>query len=1297
MTEFSFEETKAKSWLDRPLASLITLDWEKAIYLAFILIAIISRFYGLGDRVVSHDESLHTQYSYQYYNGDGYSHTPLMHGPFLFHATAASYWLFGDNDFSSRVPVALLGILLVVMPYFLRSWLGRAGALFASFFLLVSPYIVYYSRYIRHDIYIIVWAMIVFTATVYYTRRKHDHYLWWFAGGVALMFATKEVSFIYVATFGSFLILRTLARMTQLNWAKGDLNVLRLPIAIVVLGGAVLAGGFLGVRSLSESHNSAEVTDEQRVAADPNEIIESGATEASSGALTLAKVAQVSGLIAASVGLFLVLSALRPRIEQFAEFDLIVLYAALVLPTTSALLSVMAGVDPRSFALNSCAQADPAGSVLGNFFANFSPSCFGGFVTSPIVINSLFLVFLVVAGIALGYWWGGRRFLVSAVIFHVIFGLFYTSLFTNNGGWYSGMVLSLGYWLEQQEVARGGQPAFYYLFVTPFYEFLPIIFSGLAMRFWLRSKNLSRTVGYWTGVLLATYLTYAIVGWLTTRPINGGGLSVSSNLIILLFALAAAGAQAFYRFYAPDDRGAAALASGMTTVAFMALLVGIAHSTIDATAVGDGALAGSLNIVAAAVVFVALVLYFFAVRRRQIEALEVGVSWRERFDPDVLTGFVPHLIWWLLVTWAAYSYAGEKMPWLSTHMVIPTALLAGWYLGEKTRLLSAELTTNRRWLMLVGVATVSILIGAITLQTVLIDIDFGSQTAGNLRNMGVLFGRIAVLLCAVYGFQRLARSSSRIQRQGAWLFGSFVILAALTIRFTYMANYVNGDYSNEFLVYAHGSPATKQQVMRQLDEVSMRLEGDKSVRVSFDNKSSWPYYWYLREYTNQHFFGENPDATIADSPVIIAGSSNWEAVENIVRDDYEETVYSYIWWPMEEYRDFSWSSLFGITADPATERGLGSRAVRQALWDIFLYRDYENYANVFGGTYNAGDWPLRSDLKLYIRRDVLGKLWDSGATATAYEPPVDPYALGEVTPQAEFSVGSFGTEPGQLNRPRNVAVAPDGRIYVADTGNHRIQVFDVTGAFSFGFGGPTPQDASPQNGEFNEPWGITIDDAFVYVADTWNGRVQKFTLEGEYVSQFGSFAIPAEGSEGALEFYGPRSIAVNDGKLYIIDTGNHRIQVVDVDGNYLDQVGGNGFGLGEFNEPVGLTIDTDGTVYVAEAWSNRVQSLSSELDPFYEWQVDAWDGVSLDNKPYIASDGNNRIYLTDPEGHQVLIFNAIGEYLGKFGRFGSNLSQFDLPTGIATDTQNNVYVADANNHRILKFAPVNLSVQTGGE
>src|SRR5512134_3192606 len=99
-------EEQNQDYLSRSLIDSINLDWEKAIYLLFIIVAIITRMWALGDRVMSHDESLHTQFSYQFFDGQGYQHTPLMHGPFLFHITSLSYWLFGDSDFSARVPVA---------------------------------------------------------------------------------------------------------------------------------------------------------------------------------------------------------------------------------------------------------------------------------------------------------------------------------------------------------------------------------------------------------------------------------------------------------------------------------------------------------------------------------------------------------------------------------------------------------------------------------------------------------------------------------------------------------------------------------------------------------------------------------------------------------------------------------------------------------------------------------------------------------------------------------------------------------------------------------------------------------------------------------------------------------------------------------------------------------------------------------------------------------------------------------------------------------------------------------------
>jgi len=199
--------------LERPLSEILQFDLEKSIFLLFIILSLITRLVGIGDRVVSHDESLHTQYSYQYYNGDGYQHAPLMHGPTLFHATAASFWLFGVSDATSRVPVALLGTILVALPYFFRKWTGKTGAIVASFMLLISPYILYYSRYIRHDIYVIVAAVLTFLSIQLFLRERKDKYLWLLAIGLALMFATMETSFIYVAIFGSFFVIRLLARI----------------------------------------------------------------------------------------------------------------------------------------------------------------------------------------------------------------------------------------------------------------------------------------------------------------------------------------------------------------------------------------------------------------------------------------------------------------------------------------------------------------------------------------------------------------------------------------------------------------------------------------------------------------------------------------------------------------------------------------------------------------------------------------------------------------------------------------------------------------------------------------------------------------------------------------------------------------------------------------------------------------------------------------------------------------------------------------------------------------------------
>ncbi|MCA9971427.1 MAG: TIGR03663 family protein [Anaerolineales bacterium] len=1219
--------------LARPLLAALSLDWEKTIYLLFVVVAVVTRFAALGSRVVSHDESLHTQFSYQYYDGQGYQHSPLMHGPFLFHVTAISYWLLGDSDFSARVPVALLGVLLILVPYFLRGWIGRVGALFASFIFLISPYLVYYSRYIRHDIPVIMWALIVVVSMWFYLRKREDKYLYWFAAGNALMFATKEVAFIYVAIFGSFLIVRLLVRVLAAGWLRDQWGVLTMPLAVAVLGVAIVGGGLLWQRSASSAAAAAEtaVTGEG-FAADPT--AETAAADAA-GERPIWGWVVIAGVVVLSAGLFLTANAVRPQLDEYAEFDLIILFTSLLLPLTSPLFTFLAGWNPRDYSFSTCVLAgQETMSPLQLFFSRIGQvTCREAFFSSGLVHTGGFLLVALIVGVLVGLWWQRRRWVTIAVIFHVIFLVLYTSVFTNLGGWASGMIGSLGYWLEQQEVQRGSQPWFYYFFVTTFYEFLPLIFSLLAIRLWSRQQRLTRGLSYWLTLGLAALFAFSFVRWVyeSATQLNGA---------------------------VPADP---------------------ATSTADVV----GAIAGLI------LFGIGVLLWFFVWRGRigQPEETEAP-DWSA--DVQQLVSFLPFLIWWLLLTWVAYTVAGEKMPWLSTHFVIPMAFLVGWYFNEQLRGLQPAALLARPALRYVGVTALLIIAGFLVVSPLWLgDVRLGSQALGDLQGIGrflgtlLMAGGVAFLWWRVRG--QLAAPLRRPLAALAW----FTLLALLTIRFAYMAAFPNADYTNEFLVYAHGAPATKNTVLAQLEELSMRLYGDKSIKVAFSADVSWPFTWYLRDYPNRVYYGDSPSHALNDSPVVLVGRNDWAKTEPYLGNNYEYKPYTFLWWPMEEYRQFSWNALLGdpnAVALGGVRRGLGNPDVREALYNIFFYRDYQAYERTFGGNYDVSEWPLRHELRLYIRKDVLANLWDYGVGAVFAESLVDPYAEGEfiLTPNLVLNeAGVPGTEPGQLSSPRNLAIGPDGRLYVADSGNHRIQVFNPDGSFATAWGG---FGAAP--GQLNEPWGIAVDDRFVYVADTWNHRIQKFTLDGELVGAFGQSGNVDGADSGLGLFFGPRSVALlPDNQLLVTDTGNHRMQILTRDGEFLRQAGGFGNQPGQLNEPVGLAT-TDDSVFLADTWNGRIQRFDLFLFPLAEWPVSAWEGQSINNKPYLAADSLSRIYVTDPEGYRVLIFTAQGDYLGRFGTFGTDVNNFALPNGIAIDAQNNIYVADAGNHRILRFAPI---------
>ena len=124
------------------------------ILIIILALGLASRLFQLGERVMSHDEINHVYWAWMFYNTGSYQADPLSHGPFQFHILALSYLLFGDNDLSARLPAALAGVAVLGILWLFRRWLGRAGALSAAAIALISPYMLYYSRYARNEIFV---------------------------------------------------------------------------------------------------------------------------------------------------------------------------------------------------------------------------------------------------------------------------------------------------------------------------------------------------------------------------------------------------------------------------------------------------------------------------------------------------------------------------------------------------------------------------------------------------------------------------------------------------------------------------------------------------------------------------------------------------------------------------------------------------------------------------------------------------------------------------------------------------------------------------------------------------------------------------------------------------------------------------------------------------------------------------------------------------------------------------------------------------------------------------------------
>ncbi len=1133
MAQAELKSSPRLTLLDRPLTSFFTLDWERVAWILLVVIAIVTRFVDLDARVISHDESLHTYYSWQLYKGQGFQHTPLMHGPFQFHALGLSYFLFGDSDFTARVPAALFGVAAVLLVWYFRRWLGRTGALLAGLFMTISPYILYYSRYVRNEAFVVVWALLMAIAMFRYFETRGTPWLYLMAGATSFMYTTKEVAFIFVALWMLFLGFIFIRDMLASGWRVPRYkNLFRYLIYIAFLA-LLLAGLF---QTVGEDMLSALNPEATVIPADPNAVEAEGQVEVDRLSLPILIAIGIAGASLVSAA-GLALASFRENMRRFASIDLLIILGTFVLPQLTAF--------PVDFIL----QADAL---------DYSPE--GLLRTVP-----TFLVLFVLSA-AIGLLWDWRKWLIAAGIFYGIYIPLFTTLFTNGNGFATGLVGSLGYWLDQQGVQRGNQPWYYYIFLqTLVYEYLPAI-----------------------GTLIATGFGFKYI-----------------------------------------------FSSYTTSVA-------VSNESDDDEAAEEGGL---------------------------IEKVELPTN---SFPVLLFIG------WWVVSSYAVYTYAGEKMPWLTVHLTLPMILLTGWSVGKLIDETNwKEVLNSRGWLAALLLPLFIFALGSVLGQVFGTEPPFRGMELVQLEATMAFLSAFAFLVGVTVAIYFVGQKAGwRLVGRLAGL-EAIGLLTLFTARAAFVASYINYDNQTEFINYASGAPGVGV-VMDQVEEISRRTTDGLGVRVAYDDDTSWPLTWYLRNYTGQVFYGGQPSRdSFNDVPLVIAGDSNWSRVEPFLGEEYFQFEYIRMWWPMQDYFSLNWDRIRNAVTDPN---------YREALWDIWYARDYTRYGELTDVNYDLSRWPVVDRMRFYVRRDLAAQLWDMGVGPTVLSEPStpDPFeALWQDVVASNFW-GSEGSAPGEFQRPRNVAVGPDNSVYVADTFNHRIQKYNLAGTLLVTWGqfGSLDQNSGAP-GNLNEPWGIAVGaDGSVYVADTWNHRIQKFDGDGTFITEWGHF-----GTDGALDaMWGPRDVAVGpDNLVYVADTGNKRIVVFDADGVPLRQVGSTGILDGELDEPVGIAVDQAGQLYVADTWNRRVQVFDENGIFLRKWDIPGWYGQSLENKPYIDVDNLGRVYVSDPESYRILIFDTLGTPLSSFGDFGFGSNGFALPAGIAWNGSNGILVADTDNNRIMQF------------
>lgn len=597
------------------------------------------------------------------------------------------------------------------------------------------------------------------------------------------------------------------------------------------------------------------------------------------------------------------------------------------------------------------------------------------------------------------------------------------------------------------------------------------------------------------------------------------------------------------------------------------------------------------------------------------------------------------------------SIAGEKMPWLTLHLELPLTLMAGMTLHDLLTAATAGAVGQRGRLVLL---TIALALGVI----IAVPAAWGP---GSDSTHAVVVG-LAIAVAAVLGLATGVRWSPGfgLAVSTAMVLG---LLAPLSLRTAFTMSYQHGDTPYEALIYTQSSPDIPK-IMRDIEQYA-RESGrgyNQPIVVDAYDAFSWPWAWYLRDYHQTSYAdlsgyvsgqaSYRPPA----SAILLVNNTDRPLVQQFPGQFGAGVPYHHRWWFPEDYRGTAAASLFG---------SLRQRSTWSRWWGLIA----------------AAHGIVRPEKAPAPGVHVIGTV-----DATAYFPPdyepgvgIAPAAAERVQPLRTASngalvLGGSGGAKGGFLRPADIAVDAQANLYVADSQNNRVEKFNTDGKL-LATSGP---DAA-----LHEPWGIAVDrQGTVYVADTWNHRIVKLDAQLKLLGVWG-YATRPTGPDSLLSLYGPRSIAFDvSGDLLVTDTGNNRIVKYSPDGQPLGSYGSLGSGPGQFQEPVGIAVGADGTVYIADTWNGRIDIFDPQMRFLRSLPVRGWESRDIEDKPYLALLPNGDILATQPKASHMLELSPAGAIVKTIDALGPDLLLKD-PLGVATDANGMIYVSDGVNNQVI--------------